>query len=151
MDSGGCRELMRIPVIDGIAVYVYDDEDVAPGSVHNYRVYLDRGLGMEMLFETGELEVPVVPASLFQNHPNPLNPGTTIGWYLPSASRVRITIYDLAGRPVRHLVDDQFEAGVNSTDWDGTRDAGDAAVSGVYFYRIEAGQFTDSKKMVILR
>lgn len=147
----GCRELVRIPVIDGITVYGYEDEDVAPGSVHNYRVYLDRGLGMEMLFETGELEVPVMPASLFQNHPNPLNPGTTIGWYLPSASHVRITIYDVAGRSIRHLVDDEFEAGVNSTDWNGTRDSGEAAVSGVYFYRIEAGPFSDSKKMVLLR
>ncbi len=147
----GCRELMRIPVIDGVTVYGYDDEDVAPGSTHNYRVYLDRGLGMEILFETGLMEVPVVPASLFQNYPNPFNPGTRIGWYMPSASRIRITVFDVAGRPVKLLVDRDFPAGVNSVDWDGTGNGGDAAASGVYFYHIEAGTFSESKKMILLR
>ena len=146
-----CRELVRIPVIEGISVYGYHDTDIAPGSVYNYRVYLDRGPGMEMLFETGGLEVPVAPAELFQNNPNPFNPGTGIGWYLPSASRVRITIFDVSGRPVRFLVDDNFEAGINSTYWDGARDSGDAAVSGVYFCWIEAGSFSDSKKMILIR
>lgn len=146
-----CRELVRIPVISGMTVYGYHDADVSPGSIYNYRVYLDRGPGMEMLFETGGLEVPVAPAELFQNNPNPFNPGTTIGWYLPSASRVRITIFDVAGRPVRLLIDDKFEAGINSTGWDGARDSGDAAASGVYFYRIEAGPFSDSKKMILIR
>ena len=147
----GCLELVRIPVITGMTVYGYNDTDVAPGSTHNYRVYLDRGMGMEMLFETGAMEVPVVPASLFQNHPNPFNPGTTVGWYLPSASRVRIMIFDVAGRPVKVLVDKRFAAGINSLDWDGTRDSGNIAASGVYFYRIEAGSFSDSRKMILLR
>jgi len=93
----------------------------------------------------------VAPAELFQNNPNPFNPGTTVRWYLPSASRVRITIFDVAGRPVRLLIDDKFEAGINSTDWDGARDSGDTAASGVYFYRIEAGPFSDSKKMILIR
>ena len=147
----GCRELAGIPLIEGMTVYGFNDEDVAPGSVHNYRVYLDRGLGMELLFETGLLEVPVAPAALYQNYPNPFNPGTRIGWYMPSASKVRIMIFDLAGRPVRTLADHDFEAGANSVDWDGARDGGEAAASGVYFYRIEAGSFTDSKKMILLR
>ncbi len=147
----GCRELARIPLIEGMTSYGYGDEDVAPGSSHNYRVYLDRGLGMEMLFETGLIEVPVAPASLNQNYPNPFNPGTRIGWYLPSSSKVRIMIFDLTGRPVRTLVDNDFEAGASSVDWDGASDSGTPAASGVYFYRIEAGSFTDSKKMVLLR
>jgi len=147
----GCRELARIPLIDGITGYGYHDTDIAPGSVHNYRVYLDRDLGMEMLFETGALEVPVAPAELFQNNPNPFNPETRIRWYLPSSSRVRIMIFDVTGRTVRLLVDDKFEAGINSTDWDGVRDNGDAAVSGVYFYRIDTGSFSDSKKMILIR
>jgi hypothetical protein len=106
---------------------------------------------MEMLFETGLMEVPVAPAELFQNNPNPFNPGTRIRWYLPSASRVRIVIFDVTGRPVRLLVDEKFEAGISSAAWDGTRDSGEAAASGVYFYRIEAGSFSESRKMVLLR
>jgi hypothetical protein len=147
----GCRELMRIPLIEGITSYGYEDRDVLPGSVHDYRVYLDRGRGMEMLFETGEIEVPVVPARLYQNWPNPFNPGTEIGWYLPEASRVRITIFDTAGRPVRRLLDAEYEAGRNSVEWDGTMDGGGAAASGVYFYRIEAGSFDEARKMILIR
>ena len=65
--------------------------------------------------------------------------------------RVILMIFDVTGRPVRLLVDDKFEAGTNSSDWDGARDNGDAAVSGVYFYRLEAGSFSDSKKMILIR
>ena len=147
----GCRELVRIPVIDGMTGYGYHDEDVLPGSIHNYRVYLDRGLGMEMLFETDNMEVPIAPAELYQNNPNPFNPGTRIRWYIPFASRVRIRIFDVTGRPVRHLIDEKFDAGTGSTFWDGARDGGEAAASGVYFYRIEAGSFNDSKKMILIR
>jgi hypothetical protein len=147
----GCRELIRIPVIDGMTVYGYEDEDVLPGSEHNYRAYLDRGHGMEMLFETGMLKVPVAPAELYQNRPNPFNPGTRIAWYIPEASRVRITIFDAAGRPVRHLVNRMFEAGVGHVDWDGIGDTGKRSASGVYFYRIEAGSFDEAKKMILIR
>jgi len=148
---GGCRELVRIPLMEGMTGYGYHDTDVAPGSEHDYRVYLDRGLGMEPLFEEIGIEVPVAPARLFQNYPNPFNPGTRIRWYQPCSSRVRITIFDVAGHPVRLLVDDIFEAGFNSTVWDGAREGGDAASSGVYFCRIEAGPFSSSRKMVLLR
>jgi len=147
----GCRELVRIPLIEGMTVYGYHDTDVAPGSMHDYRVYIDRGLGMEPLFEACGIEVPVAPARLFQNYPNPFNPGTRIRWYQPSRSRVRILIYDIAGRPVRLLVDDLFKAGFNSVVWDGARESGEAASSGVYFCRIEAGPFSSSRKMVLLR
>jgi len=147
----GCRELLRIPAIDGISVYGYDDDDVLPGSQHNYRLYFDRGAGMELLFETGLVKVPFAPAELYQNQPNPFNPGTRIGWYIPEPERVRITIFDHAGRPVRHLVNRKFEAGVNHIDWDGTGDTGRPAASGVYFYRIEAGSFDEAKKMILLR
>ena len=134
-----------------MTLYGYHDEDVLPGSIHDYRVYLDRGEGHELLFETDELEVPSAPAQLYQNWPNPCNPGTRIGWYLPEASRVRITIFDTAGRTVRRLVNDDFGPGENSVGWDGTRDGGDPAASGVYFYRFEAGSLDEAKKLILLR
>jgi hypothetical protein len=147
----GCGELASIPLIEGIVSYGYLDSDVLPGETHQYRVYLDRGIGLELLFETGLLEVPVAPAQLYQNWPNPFNPGTRIGWYLPEPSRVRITIFDAAGRRVRLLIDEKYEAGENSVEWDGTLDGGGAAASGVYFYRIEAGSLDEARKMVLLR
>jgi len=146
-----CGEMMRFPVTEGLSVYGYHDRDVLPGSVHRYMVYLDRGQGMEFLFDTGDIEVPVAPAELFQNHPNPFNPATTVRWYLPSASHVKLTIYDVSGRKVRLLADGPRGAGEGSAEWDGRLDGGGAAASGVYFYRIEAGSFSDSKKMILLR
>jgi hypothetical protein len=147
----GCRELARIPLIPGMTIYGCHDRDVLPGSIHSYRVYLDKGVGREILFETDEMEVPVASAHLYQNHPNPFNPETTIRWYLPSASMVKVTVFDVSGRKVKVLVDGQFDAGVNSVVWDGTDKRGNATASGVYFYRIEAVSFDDSKKMIILR
>jgi flagellar hook assembly protein FlgD len=64
---------------------------------------------------------------------------------------VRITIFDAAGRRVRLLIDEKYEAGENSVEWDGTLDGGGAAASGVYFYRIEAGSLDEARKMVLLR
>ncbi|RME25889.1 MAG: T9SS C-terminal target domain-containing protein, partial [Candidatus Zixiibacteriota bacterium] len=83
--------------------------------------------------------------SLSQNYPNPFNPTTTIQLALPTASNYRLTIYNIAGQVV-----DEFsgysEAGFVTIDWDASRLA-----SGIYLYRVVAGSFTDTKKMVLLK
>ncbi len=84
--------------------------------------------------------------SLSQNYPNPFNPTTKINYALPNASKVSIKIYDILGRVVKQLVNEFKDAGYYSEIFDGTNLA-----SGVYFYRIEAGKFVESKKMVIVK
>jgi len=89
--------------------------------------------------------------SLAQNYPNPFNPTTTIKYALPKDTWVRITIYNLLGRKVRTLVDEHQTAGHRRIVWASKNDEGTEVASGIYFYQIKAGEFTQSKKMVILK
>ncbi len=84
--------------------------------------------------------------SLEQNYPNPFNPSTTIRFTIPEASQVRLTIYNQLGQTVDVLVDEALSAGTYTSDWQ----AADLP-SGLYYYRIEAGDFRASKKMILMR
>jgi hypothetical protein len=85
-------------------------------------------------------------SGLLQNYPNPFNSSTTIEFGLPEAGRVRIDIYDLLGRRIETLVDEEKRAGQHRIVWDASGHS-----SGVYFYRIEAGDFVETKRMVYLK
>jgi hypothetical protein len=98
------------------------------------------------------VDVDVPSASiLYGNHPNPFTPGTSIAFGLPDARHVRVTIFDVRGRLVRTLADGVFEAGPHDVPWDGTNSAGEPLGSGVYFYRLEAGDRTHEGRMVLLK
>lgn len=88
------------------------------------------------------------PASyaLNQNYPNPFNPATVISYQLPVVSKVRLTVYDVLGREVATLVNEMKPAGSYTARWNA---AGFA--SGVYFYRIEAGKFTETRKLMLMK
>jgi hypothetical protein len=90
--------------------------------------------------------------ALHANVPNPFNPITTVSYDVPAAGgHVNIAIFDVAGRRVRTLVDEQRPAGVFSVEWKGEDDRGRQVASGVYFYRMRAGEFVETKKMVLLK
>jgi hypothetical protein len=84
--------------------------------------------------------------SLMQDYPNPFNPSTTIQYAVPKLGLVSLTVYDLLGREVAVLVDGERPAGIHSVVWDAS-----AQTSGVYFYRLQAGTFIDTKKLILLR
>ena len=88
---------------------------------------------------------------LNQNYPNPFNPTTTLAYDLPKDELVNITIYDMMGRMVSNLVSSQQNAGYKSIQWDATNNAGQPVSAGVYLYSIEAGEFRQTKKMVLLK
>lgn len=92
---------------------------------------------------SGEASVPEILA-LHENYPNPFNPATKIRFDLPEAAHVRLVLYDVMGREVARLVDGQMEAGYRSVTWN----AADVP-SGVYLYRLTAGQFTATKRMIL--
>ncbi len=102
---------------------------------------------------TGVSEDPTMPTSyaLRQNVPNPFNPVTTIQYQLPVAGHVRIDVYNIAGRHVRTLVDEEQEPGYRNTVWDGTNQGGQKVASGVYMYRMQAGGQVSDKRMVLLK
>ncbi|RJR27600.1 MAG: hypothetical protein C4574_05945 [Candidatus Latescibacterota bacterium] len=96
---------------------------------------------------------PRAPAAgyLAQNVPNPFNPATRISFGLEAAAFVRLRVYDAAGRLVRALVEEARPAGHFTETWDGRDTRGAEVSSGVYFYRLEAGPFAETRKMVLLR
>ncbi|RMF65047.1 MAG: T9SS C-terminal target domain-containing protein, partial [Calditrichaeota bacterium] len=90
--------------------------------------------------------------SLAQNYPNPFNPTTTIRYALPRSADVRLTIYNLLGQQIRTLVDGRNQAaGFHSVQWDGKDDRGGLMPSGIYVYRIQAGDFKKSRKMLLVK
>ena len=94
-----------------------------------------------------------VPLSfvLHQNYPNPFNPITQIKYELPKASLVNITVYDMMGKVVRTLINMEQTAGYKSIQWNATNDEGKPVSAGLYLYTIQAGEFRQIKKMVLLK
>lgn len=122
------------------------------GGVHNPKYIVTGLLGAMKL-----LGVPTavkqdyqntVPADyiVYQNYPNPFNPSTNIRFALPKESHVKLTIFDVTGREVQTLVNDNLAAGTHTVEWS----ARDLA-SGIYLYRIEAGSFVQVNKMILLK
>ncbi len=89
--------------------------------------------------------------SLHQNHPNPFNPSTTILYELPRASQVEVAIFDLLGKRIRTLAQGRQQAGQHRLLWDGRDDNGANVPSGVYLYRLHAGEFAQTRKMVFVQ
>jgi len=89
--------------------------------------------------------------ALGQNHPNPFNPNTAIRYDVAQAGHVRLTIYNVRGQVVRSLVNEPRSRGRYTELWDGLGDRGEPMASGVYFYRLTAGAFEQTRKMVLLK
>jgi hypothetical protein len=88
---------------------------------------------------------------LAQNYPNPFNPSTRIEYSLEASSRVSLRIYDCSGRLIRTLVDGCRERGAHSEFWDGRGEDGRSMSSGIYFYHLVAGHYSETKKMILLK
>ena len=88
---------------------------------------------------------------LGNNYPNPFNPSTKIYYRIVKNEYVTINIYDLMGRNIKSLVNSNIDAGLNQVVWDATNNFGQPVAAGVYIYRIEAGEFRSSKKMILLK
>jgi len=110
------------------------------------------------VFHPGALDVkdvntPSKPTvfTLAQNYPNPFNPKTMIRFALPKDSWVRLEVYNILGQKVKTLVDEKLAAGIKEVEWDGKDTKGLEVASGIYFYKIKADNFSDVKKMVMLK
>ncbi|MCZ6899178.1 MAG: T9SS type A sorting domain-containing protein, partial [Bacteroidetes bacterium] len=99
------------------------------------------------------LSVKLFPENpqLAQNYPNPFNSNTTIQYQIPEDSNVRLLVYNLSGQRITTLVNQQQTAGSHSVQWGGKDDDGRQVASGIYLYKIKAGDFAQRKKLILLK
>jgi hypothetical protein len=88
----------------------------------------------------------IVAYKLLQNYPNPFNPATTISYEIPKTSFITLKVYDILGRQVKTLVNKEMNSGSYETKFDAS-----SLTSGIYFYSLQAGSFSQSKKMILLK
>jgi len=135
----------------GPSIRRYVDERAQPGREYTYALVVVDAAGGEVRSRTLRVIVGQIGFRLDQNHPNPFNPTTLINYAVGSTSRVTLDVYDVEGGHVRSLVDAVQVTGARSAVWDGRNYAGNRVSSGVYFYRLRAGKFTQTRKLMLLK
>lgn len=140
INSGG-SESPSLGISGSILHVVWDDNRDG-----NYEVYYKRNpTGNPVGITPVNSEIPG-EFSLWQNYPNPFNPRTVINFDLPRETFVKLVIYDVLGREIAILVNERIKAGTYEVDFDGTN-----YPSGVYYYRLRAGDYSETKKMVLVK
>ena len=130
-----------------------DNIALQPGEFH---IYTDHRLeppepGILNSVEKEKNPLIVESFELAQNYPNPFNPTTTISYKLPTGQKVQLEVFDIIGKKVATLVNEYKKAGAYQAQWDGRNSNGTLVSSGVYFYRLDIGDFQQSHKMILLR
>ncbi|MCB9250222.1 MAG: T9SS type A sorting domain-containing protein [Ignavibacteriales bacterium] len=126
--------------------YSFVDATVNGGSNFAYRL---KQVDIDGSYEYSDVvEVQVVPTkfALDQNYPNPFNPTTKINYSVPSKSLISLTVFDVLGKEVVKLVNEIQDAGVYEASFDASQ-----FTSGIYFYSLHAGEFTQTKKMMLVK
>ena len=141
-------DLVAVIGADGSARAIWADERNGEYDIYGQNINSDGSLGMAV--------VPVpdtTPAliQLAQNHPNPFNPSTEISFSLPERQHAVLRVFDTKGRVVRTLLDAESGPGSQSVHWDGRGAGGNTVPSGLYFYRLESGEVSQVRKMVLIK
>jgi len=136
-------------------IYTYTDNTVLDNESYDYRL---SDVDYDGNVEYHSLQLMGVSSSnipeqfiLYPNYPNPFNPVTTIRYDLSKESFVELTIYDMLGNVVHNLVNANQSSGYKSIQWNATNNQGEPVSAGVYLYKIQAGDFVDTKKMILLK
>jgi hypothetical protein len=140
-------------VIQKIYAYYFVTNDRTMG-IHNSKyaaAILYKALGWTPLFVRNVAGAVPSQFALDQNYPNPFNPTTNIRFSLPDEQHVKLDVYDVTGRLVKTILNEQVRAGNMEVTWDGTNSSGAKVASGIYLYRLEAGTFSSVKKMIMLK
>ncbi len=127
--------------------YSYSDNSISKSGIYYYRLKQVDYDGSYKYSNTTEVNFagPSVFA-LNQNYPNPFNPSTVISYSLPNASNVRLTVYNAIGQPVKALENGFKAAGNYNISFNASE-----LSSGIYFYKLEAGQFSQTRKMMLVK
>ena len=131
--------------------YSFTDKNIDEGKYH-YRL---KQIDLDGTYTfSNELEIDINLPDEFlleQNYPNPFNPGTIISWQSPVSSNQTLKIYDLLGNEVATLVDEFRNSGSYQVQFNVAQDSRPAISSGVYYYQLKAGEYVETKKMILLR
>jgi hypothetical protein len=127
--------------------YSYTDSKVNLGSTYQYKIQsVDvTGTTEDLTMLSVTVDAPKSYA-VYQNYPNPFNPTTSISFDIPSRSVVSLKVFDLLGREVSTIVSGELQAGRYTRQWNATDIS-----SGVYFYRLQAGTYSETKKLLLLK
>ena len=120
------------------------------GYATNHNVWPSISINIQDNLSVDDKLIPKTFA-LHQNYPNPFNPNTNIRFDLPKDTKVQIIVYDILGRLIKNIINMNQNAGFKSVQWDGKNNFGEKVPSGVYLYSIEAGDFNQTKKMLLLK
>jgi flagellar hook capping protein FlgD len=146
---GGLNEMGTF-AMNGKSMFAYVDDSTVPGRSYRYMLGVVDGDG-EFVSQIQLVTMPAVKTGLEQNSPNPFNPQTAIRFTLAATQDVTLAVYDVSGRLVRMLASGRQDVGSHSITWDGRDNSGHTVSSGVYFYRLDAGKFSQTRKMVMLK
>ena len=130
---------------------VFVDYTALPGRTYDYQLEILEVEGKMIRSIMLSATIPGRALTLYQNYPNPFNPSTTILFYIPENSFVKLDIYNVKGEKVKTLASTRFDAGTQKVVWNGTDDGGGRVSTGVYFYRLVAGKSTLTRKLVLMR
>lgn len=144
-------EISSVDLVGEGLTFSFVDRNCEPGTTYYYQVAYDLESERTTLFAAGPITTAVTVLELHQNLPNPFNPGTDITYYVPEQSRVQLGVFDVRGSKVAVLVDESQTEGTYRARWNGRYANGSEATSGVYFYRLMAGNKMLSRKMILLR
>ncbi|MGC9513433.1 MAG: carboxypeptidase regulatory-like domain-containing protein [Fidelibacterota bacterium] len=152
--NGGAMELL-----DHTIDLEYTDSDMIPGNTYLYAVSAtdysanESEKSEQVSFHVTSVEGNQIPEdfALRQNYPNPFNPVTTLSFDLPKAVNVSLVIYDILGNHVKTVYTGELEAGRYDFKWDATNARGRSVSSGMYIYKLTAGEFSAFEKMILLR
>jgi hypothetical protein len=133
--SSGNNDVLKIKAEEGL-------ELISIEAVDPY----GRPLTISTAFKNIPLEFTLMP-----NYPNPFNPETNISFALPADSRVSLRIYNLSGQLVKALLDTNLPAGTYTVNWDGTNGSEEKVASGIYFYKLTAGNYSQTRKMCLMK
>ncbi len=148
--NGGAPALYKSIEYTAEQSFRYVDHHVDPGVTYHYYIAVEDRDG-RYLSPTSTVSIPVLDTVLRQNYPNPFNPVTMIPFDISAPAHVTLTIYNIRGQAVRTLVDESMTARSYARPWDGRNDAGQSVSSGVYFYKLVAGDYQDVRKLVLMK
>jgi len=153
IDFGLCDMVLGIGWVNDSCVYVSGCDFVADSVDYTDAFFNSMDDCIQSCVFVSNVEINQLPIAfnLYNNFPNPFNPITTLRYDLQEDVLVNVTIYDMTGRIVKNLVSSQQTAGYKSIKWNATNDAGSPVSAGIYIYMIQAGEFRQVRKMVLLK